>query len=148
MTDREARAAGPPALAARLGYLLGQAHLEHRSIARAALASLGLDVKEFGALSVLVDEGALSQQRLGERLRIDRTTMVAIVDQLERKGFVERRRDPQDRRAYALQATAAGRRVLVRADAAAERAEAEFLGTLSVADRRKLKELLRTLISR
>jgi DNA-binding MarR family transcriptional regulator len=133
-------------LANRLGYLLGQAHRAHRRIAEEGLARLGLGAKEFGGLSVLVDEGPLSQQRLGERMRVDRTTMVAVVDGLERKGFAERERDPRDRRAYAVRATPKGRRVLRDAYKAAERAEAEFLAPLGEADRRRFKELLNRLI--
>ena len=72
--------------------------------------------------------------------------MVAVVDELERAGFVERRRDPSDRRAYSLQATAKGRRVLDRAGDATERAEDEFLAPLPAADRRRLKQMLRTLL--
>lgn len=137
----------PPTLANRLGYLLGQAHLAHLRVAQERLASLGLGAKEFGALSVLVDEGPLSQQRLGERMGVDRTTMVAVVDELERKRLVERQRDQRDRRAYALQATGHGARVLNQATEAVERAEAEFLAPLPNRDRRRLKELLRMLIS-
>lgn len=138
----------PAALSDRLGYLLGRAHLAHREVAERALASMGLGVKEFGALAVLVEEGPLSQQRLGERQGVDRTTMVAVVDGLERAKLVERRRDPRDRRAYSLHATPKGRRVLERAEEAAERAEKEFLAALPAPDRRRLKRLLRTLLSR
>jgi DNA-binding MarR family transcriptional regulator len=145
--ESAAREPLPAALSDRLGFLLGRAHLAHRSVAAAGLAALGLGVKEFGALSVLVDEGPLSQQRLGERQGVDRTTMVAVVDALERQGLVERRRDPRDRRAYALHATPAGRRALERADEAARRAEDEFLARIPAADRQRLKELLRTLLS-
>jgi DNA-binding MarR family transcriptional regulator len=137
----------PAALSDRLGFLLGRAHLAHRAIAERALTSFGLGVKEFGALSVLVEEGPLSQQRLGERQGVDRTTMVAVVDELERRGLVERRRNPADRRAYALHATAKGRRLLRRAREAAKRAEDEFLTPIPPSDRRRLKQLLRTLIS-
>ncbi len=97
---------------------------------------------------MLVQEGPLSQQRLGERQGIDRTTMVAVVDELESAGFVERRRDPRDRRAYSLQATAAGRQVLERAAEATKGAEDEFLAPLPAAERRRLKQLLGTLVSR
>jgi DNA-binding MarR family transcriptional regulator len=137
----------PTALSERLGYLLGRAHLAHREVAERALGPVGLGVKEFGALSVLVQEGPLSQQRLGERQGVDRTTMVAVVDGLERAKLVERRRDPSDRRAYSLHATPKGRRVRERAVKAAERAEDEFLAPLPLADRRRLKQLLRTLLS-
>ena len=54
---------------------------------------------------MIATEGPLSQQRLGERTALDRTTVVAIVDGLEEAGYVERRRDPDDRRAYALEVT-------------------------------------------
>jgi DNA-binding MarR family transcriptional regulator len=133
-------------IADQLGYLLGRAHLEHRAIAERGLAPLGLSGKGFGALILLVQEGPLSQQRLGQRQGVDRTTMIAVVDELESAGFVDRRRDPRDRRAYALQATAKGRRVLQRAAEATERAEDEFLAPLSEADRQRLKRLLRTLV--
>ena len=108
--------------------------------------SLGLSGKGFGALILLVQEGPLSQQRLGERQGIDRTTMVAVVDELERAGFVERRRDPRDRRAYSLQATAKGRRVLQRAGEATMRAEDQFLAPLPAAERSRLKRMLGTLL--
>jgi DNA-binding MarR family transcriptional regulator len=133
-------------IADQLGYLLGRAHLEHRAIAERELVSLGLSGKGFGALILLAQEGPLSQQRLGQRQGVDRTTMVAVVDELERSGYVERRRDPRDRRAYSLQATPKGRRVLQRAAEATERAEDEFLAPLPGADRRRLKRMLRALL--
>lgn len=137
----------PAALSERLGFLLGRAHSEHRVMAGRAFASLGLGVKEFGALSILVEEGPLSQQRLGERQGVDRTTMVAVVDALGRKELVQRRRDPEDRRAYSLHATPAGRLMLRRAGRAAKQAECEFLAPIAAADRRRLKDLLRQLVA-
>jgi DNA-binding MarR family transcriptional regulator len=136
----------PSSLTDQLGFLLGRAHLAHRQIAERAFESVRLTGKEVGALAILADEGPLSQQRLGERQGIDRTTMVAVVDGLERKRYVERRRAPGDRRAYALHPTPSGRRALRTALAATERAEDEFLASLSAADRRHLKRLLRTVI--
>jgi len=127
----------------QLGPLLGQAHQAHRVLADAALAQLGLGVKEFGALAILAREGPLSQQRLGARQRVDRTTMVAVVDALESAGLVGRRRDPGDRRAYALVLTPAGRRLLARAEQEVSRVEGNFLAPLAPTDRRRLKELLR-----
>jgi DNA-binding MarR family transcriptional regulator len=74
--------------------------------------------------------------------------MVAVVDALEANGYAERRRDETDRRAYALRATPAGRRVLRRAERAVERAEARFLDGLGPDERRHLKDQLRALASR
>jgi DNA-binding MarR family transcriptional regulator len=129
----------------RLGPLLGRAHAAHRAVVERALGQLGLDlgVKEFGALSLLERHGPLSQRRLGELQGIDRTTMVAVVDALERKGLAERRRDPADRRVYSLRATDEGRRALARAGAAIDRAEDDALAGVAPAEQRRLKELLR-----
>lgn len=137
----------PASLSDSLGYLLGRSHAAHRSVVEQVFAPLDIGVKEFGALAVLVEEGPLSQQRLGERQGVDRTTMVAVVDKLERKRLVERRRDAGDRRAYALQPTPRGRRVLARAVEAEERTEDEFLAPLPAGERRRLKALLRRLIA-
>lgn len=136
----------PPPLTEVLGYLLGQAHLQHRQVAEAEMASLDLKGKEFGALAVLVREGGMSQRELGARMGVDRTTMVAVADELERKGYIERTRNPSDRRAYALVPTASGRRTLKRAVTATARAEARFLAQLSAAEQRELKRLLRRLL--
>jgi DNA-binding MarR family transcriptional regulator len=137
----------PAALAERLGFLLKHAQLALAPSVERALAPLGLDGREFAVLSVLVSEGPRSQQRLSERMRVDRTTMVALVDALERKGLVERRRQTRDRRAYAVHVTRKGRRTLERATGIVEAAEDELLGPLSHADRRRLKDLLLRLIA-
>jgi DNA-binding MarR family transcriptional regulator len=141
---------GPPAapsesLADNLGFLLGHAHDRHRALAAGRLAGLGLAPKEYGALSVLVAEGPLTQQQLGRRTGIDRTTMVAVADGLEHKGLAVRERSPADRRAYALGATAAGRRTLRRAARAIAAAEEEFLAALPERQRGQLKSILRRL---
>lgn len=137
----------PEAVSDRLGFLLGRAHLAHREVAEAGLGSLGIRARESGALALLAGEGPLSQQRLGQRMGVDRTTMVSLVDELEQKGLVARQRDPADRRAYALHLTPKGRRLLARADRAVKRAEDEFLTVLSAEERRQLKTLLRRLIA-
>ena len=136
----------PDALAERLGPLLGRAHDTHRRLTLQALAPLGLTPKAFGALAVLDAEGPLSQRRLGARQGIDRTTAVAVVDELERHGAVERRRDPVDRRAYSLHVTAPGRRLLARARTVIADAEQEFLAPLAAGDRARLRTSLRTLV--
>jgi len=131
-----------------LGPLLGRAHEAHRVLTVAALQGTGLSPKSFGALVVLEAEGPLSQGRLAARQGIDRTTMVAVVDELERAGAVRRRRDERDRRAYALELTDEGRALLERARGAVEDAERRFLEPLPAADRRALKRALRTLVER
>src|SRR5829696_1937345 len=125
----------PDALAERLGPLLGRAHDAHRRLSLEALAPLGLSVKAVGAMTVLE----------AECQGIDRTTMVAVVDELERLGAVERRRDPGDRRANALRLTASGRRLLTRARTAVAGAEKAFLAPLPEPDQQRLRAALRVL---
>jgi DNA-binding MarR family transcriptional regulator len=129
-------------LDARLGPLLGRAHARHHAEVAAVLDALDLSPKGYGALLVLASDGPLTQRELAERQGIDRTTAVAVVDALESSGFVERRRDQDDRRAYALQITRAGRNRLPRATDAIAGVERAALAGLSDSDREVLRRCL------
>ena len=72
--------------------------------------------------------------------------MVAVVDKLENDGLVVRRRNPLDRRAYALEITDKGRRVLGQADELVSKVEHDFLAPLSAVERRALVDLLQRLL--
>jgi DNA-binding MarR family transcriptional regulator len=74
-----------------LGYLLKHAHLalEHR--AQAALADVGVTVRDLGVLRVIASGEAQSQQEAAAVLGVDRTSMVALLDALERQGILARR---------------------------------------------------------
>jgi DNA-binding MarR family transcriptional regulator len=136
----------PISLADQVGYLLAKAHLRVHVRANEALEPLGLTVKHYGLLTLLVHEGSVSQGRLGEVMRIDRTTMVALIDDLERAEFVDRSRNPEDRRAYALSATASGRRVQSKAATLMKQVYDETLSPLSAEERRELRRMLRGII--
>jgi MarR family transcriptional regulator, lower aerobic nicotinate degradation pathway regulator len=132
----------PPALMEHVGFLLTMVRGGTFAICSEALAPLGLHVKQFGMLLVLATEGAHSQQFLAEWTRMDRTTMVALVDSLEERGYVRRERNPDDRRAYLVTITPEGRRALGRAEAAMARAESRVLASLSPSESKQLLELL------
>jgi DNA-binding MarR family transcriptional regulator len=136
----------PHSLADQVGYLLSKAHLRVHVSANEALAPLGLTVKHYGLLTLLVHEGPISQGRLGEVMKIDRTTMVALIDDLERAGHVDRTRNPEDRRAYALVATASGKRIQRSAATLMKRVYDETLSPLSAAERRELRRMLHAII--
>src|SRR5881392_3941979 len=77
-----------------------------------ALESIGLTPALFGLLNVLgAREGAI-QQELGSAMGVDPSTMVALIDELERAGLAKRRPHPTDRRARAVAITPKGRRRL------------------------------------
>lgn len=131
----------PPALANRLGALLVIAARRGQEVAKRRLTPLGLSVQLCGVLNLLA-EGPVSQQALGEQLGIDRTTMVELIDQLEHDGVVVRRRNPTDRRSYALVLTPHGRSVQKRAARAFDAVSDEVFSSLSAAEKRTLAGLL------
>jgi len=123
--------AGPSeALASRLGYLLK--HTQQR-LARAAepvVAEHGIDGRELAVLTVLAADYPLSQHEAAVRLGVDRTTMVALIDELEAKGLVGRHRSPEDRRKNIVQLTEAGQRSLNGAERGRNEVERDFLAPL------------------
>jgi DNA-binding MarR family transcriptional regulator len=132
----------PPALMEHVGFLLQMVRGGTLTICMNALAPLKLHVRQFGLLTVLATEGPRSQQDLAEWIRMDRTTMVALIDGLEERGYVRRERNPDDRRAYLLQLTPEGKRTQRRAEELMQEAENEILASLTKRERRELLDLL------
>jgi DNA-binding MarR family transcriptional regulator len=145
LTNRDPRLV-PARLSRWTGFLLARAHVRAHAAFQEALVPLELTPRSFGALTVIVEEGPLSQAALGETLLIDRTTIVAVVDGLERAGYVERRRNTADRRVHALEATPAGTNALRAAERIAQRAHDEMLADLSDAEREQLGALLARIV--
>jgi DNA-binding MarR family transcriptional regulator len=88
----------------------------------------------------------MSQQTLGEHLRKDRTSVVAIVDELEGEGLVVRRRNPEDRRAYALEVTDKGRDWIARALPVMSACDERLLADLDPEEQRLLRDLLQRVL--
>jgi DNA-binding MarR family transcriptional regulator len=110
-----------------------------------ALSPHGIDGRELAVLALLDNAGPQSQQEISRRLGVDRTTMVALTDTLEGRGFVRREPHPGDRRKNQVALTAAGRELHREAGPVIDEVEAAFLEPLSAADRAKLLEMLRAL---
>ena len=107
--DLASAAGPPPELAGRLGYLLKHAQLALAELTAAALEPFGLTGRELAVLTVLAGDEPASQQQAAQRLGVDRTTMVALVDVLEGKGLVRRHADAEDRRRNVVELTEKGR---------------------------------------
>jgi DNA-binding MarR family transcriptional regulator len=135
----------PDHLIDHTGYLLRLAFTHAHKTAAAEMPP-GPHPRDFAVLTALTHSGPVSQQRLAEQLRVNRTLMVGIVDGLERMGFVERRRDPADRRSYALHITPAGHAAMKTLGPHVVRVNATMAERLTAAERSRLHELLRTLI--
>ena len=136
----------PPSVADRPGALLVIAARTGQELARRRLAPMGLSVQMCGVL-IRLAAGAVSQHDLGEQLSIDRTTVVELIDDLERRGYVERRRNPADRRSYLLTLTPRGRTFQKRATRVFDGAADDFFGPLAPAERRAIADMLRRMIT-
>src|SRR4051794_2456912 len=76
----------------------------------AALGELDVTLPQFDVLATLRFSEGVTQQELAERLLVTKGNVCGVLDRLERLGWVERRPDPEDRRANRLHLTASGRR--------------------------------------
>ena len=109
------------------------------------LAPLGLEPRHAGVLFRLAANEGLSQQAIGELIGLNPTRMVFLVDELEQRGLIERRRNAADRRSYALHLTAQGREKLREVRASGSRHQDEIGGSLIRDERVQLTSLLRKL---
>jgi DNA-binding MarR family transcriptional regulator len=130
----------------RLELLIGaQLYLAHR-YARAAtnraLRAHRIDLRHFGVLGRLAESGPAPQAALVDELQMDKSSMVYVIDELERQGLVNRRRDEHDRRRYAVHLTAEGRDRLAEASRTAAETMTKLLDPLPRAEQRTLHALL------
>lgn len=94
------------------GFLISRTAMRMRLNLRRVFLDNGQDVtpEQWGVLLCLWRQEGLTQSELADRTVKDRTTITRILDLLEKKGLAERRRDPDDRRAFRIHLTEAGRR--------------------------------------
>lgn len=131
-----------PRLSGRLTYLLKYALVTLEGLHDEHLATSGISARELAVLLVLGDREPESQQQAAQRLGVDRTTMVSLLDGLEGKSLVTRRADPADRRRNVVELTETGQQVLAEATRASDAAEQELLADLGERDASRLRELL------
>ncbi|WP_106581434.1 MarR family winged helix-turn-helix transcriptional regulator [Murinocardiopsis flavida] len=135
----------PRHLRERPSFLLSQLGFHSDQRFGALLAPLGVTARQFGILRLLAHTAGRSQQQLAEELGIHRNVMVGVIDDLEQRGLVERRRYPTDRRAHAIHLTDAARDLLPRVEGALDACDDELLAALDPADRTTLLTLLQRL---
>jgi MarR family transcriptional regulator, lower aerobic nicotinate degradation pathway regulator len=128
-------------------WLLNQAALPAQRIVAEALGTVDARRPHYSVLSALEEFGPASQAALGRRCGIDRSDMVALVNELAAGGRLERTPDPDDRRRNVIAITAAGREFLSELDRLLQDAQDELLAPLSSPERAELARLLSTVLA-
>ena len=123
-----------------VAFLLAQlgAHATERIAER--LAAIGLSPAHIGLVRAIAAAPGLSQHAVAERVGVHPSRIVALIDDLERHGFVERRRNPDDRRLHALYPAASGKLRRIGDIAAAH--EHDICAALSPEERAALRDML------
>lgn len=129
-----------------LAFLLSQVgiHASRRFAER--IAAVDLNPPLFRILNLVDAREGQSQQAIGAAIEVPASRMVALVDELEQRGLVERRPDPTDRRVRALFLTAKGRKALTRGREIARQHEEELTEGMAPADRKRLVDLLQKIV--
>ena len=137
----------PEPLRESIAFLVTRIHGRmHREFV-AALEPLRIEPRDFGTLTALTATGPVSQVELARQMGVSGASMVQIVDDLERRGLVERRRLATDRRTQVLHLRPEAPGVLAEATLLAQDATDLFLVSLTRTATKRLLVLLRRLVT-
>ncbi|MFG3441090.1 MarR family winged helix-turn-helix transcriptional regulator [Nonomuraea sp. NPDC047897] len=136
----------PARLRALPSRLINHVALVANRVVDRALAEADARRYHYALLAALEEFGPASQAALGRRTTIDRSDIVAAVNELAERNLVRREPDPDDKRRNIVTITTAGARHLAQLDRLLAEAQDEFLAPLSAVDRRRLVDLLSRLI--
>jgi DNA-binding MarR family transcriptional regulator len=125
----------PEELVASATFLLKRLGYAAKEQAMAAYEETGLHPYHHAILIALGEDSPETQGSIADALGYDRGQLVGLLDELEKRGLVERRRDPDDRRRHLVTLTADGKRMLNRMRAVAKQSEDDFLDPLSDEER-------------
>jgi DNA-binding MarR family transcriptional regulator len=138
----KAPARPPRELVSKLSFLLKRLGWEMKDCIHEGFEAAGASAFHYSVLAAL-DEGAPeTQATIADALGYDRSYLVGLLDDLEERGLIERKRDPADRRRHIVKQTAAGRKALTRLRAVYETIDDEFFAPLSAEERETLYTLL------
>lgn len=135
--------AGSSDLEHLVGYNLKRAYVAVQTDFREAFGQDGLAPRVFSALSLINEHPNITQSELARRLGIERSGLVAIVDELEGRGYLARTSVPGDRRVQALVPTEAGRSAYADAVTTVRAHEDRMFSVLSAEERQTLLRLLK-----
>ncbi len=123
-------------------YVMGQLHRSGAGRIDTALAGHGVALRDYYVLVCIGESGPLSQQRVADRLGLDRSDLVKVLDRLEAAGWVRRERDTEDRRRHVLTLTGPGRTTVGVVEEVSTAVTGELLARLSPGEQETLHRLL------
>ncbi len=129
-----------------LAFLLSQVGIHASKRFAERIAGADLNPPLFRVLNLVAAAEGRSQQAIAAAIEIPPSRMVALVDEAEQRGLVERRPEPKDRRVRALFLTAEGKRSLARGREIAAQHEKELTKGMAAADRKRLVDLLQQVV--
>lgn len=132
----------PKELLANSTFLLHRLSWAVKARKLEAFESTGLTPTHYAVVSLLGEGACETQATIADALGYDRSYLVGVLDELEERGLVERRRSSVDRRRHLVNLTPAGRETLAKLRAITKRFEKEFLAPLDAEERETLHALL------
>ena len=132
----------PEELISSTSFLLKRLGFAAKDKAMEAYERSGLHPYHHAVLAVLDEGSRETQGAIADALGYDRGQLVGLLDELEDRGLVERRRDPADRRRHIVRLTPAGKRALAKLRALARQLDDDFLASLDEDERAQLHALL------
>ncbi len=131
----------PRELATSQVFLLGRLGFELKRHAIEELEAAGFSFYDYSVLALVAEGACTAQSSIADLLRLDRSQLVGLLDGLEERGLIERRRDPADRRRHLVSLTTTGGTELTRLRAIIKQIEDEFLAPLDAESREQLYDL-------
>jgi len=128
-----------------IGFLLSKAYQRACALYKEKFGKFDLTPQQFGLLRFLWEEDGITQVELSSRSMIDRTTIGGLIDRLEQAGLLKRLPHPEDRRAYRISLTDAGRSLEGELSPRAEELHKAILEPLSADEVRTLLTILQKL---
>ena len=147
MNPPNAQACLPQELIACPVFLLGKLGFKLKKQAMDELEAAGSSMYDYSVLALLAESACEAQTTIADMLSLDRSQLVGLLDGLEERKMIERRRDPNDRRRHTVTVTAEGKRQLEKLRAIMNRIAEDFLSPLDDESRAQLHELLLQLAS-